>query len=227
MAITTNQIINKQDIVNYFNENVVNVAFNGINYHSGNVPKYTATATAGTQWSSWANGNASPNNQYTITGGEAIPSNQLSNTAKSELTESQIDSDVITASIIVNAMKQLATNCSRIRNTICRWYHDTSGTDNLVQTITGKSIYLATTPAISGTTRPFYTKNPDTTTMTINSSASQGDVVINNIAKAESMIQFITNLVNEWKTRYNTTVTYTYYTCHSVCHSSCHNRARR
>lgn len=217
MSIKTGDIITKDDVVNYFNTNVVNVAFNNIDYHSGNVPVYTETAESGTQGGTLT----------TITGFQAIPANQLSDTTQSLMTKEQITDKLITASTIVNIMKQLATNCSRIRNTVCRWYHDTSGTDNLVQTITGKSIYLANTPAISGTTKPYYTKNPNTTIMTTDSTADSGDISVNNIANASSVSQFITNLINEWQERYNTTVTYTYYTCHSVCHSSCYSRARR
>lgn len=217
MGIVSGDKITKTDVVNYFNTNMVNVAYNGLNYHSGNVPTYTATAQSGTQGGSMS----------TITGAQAIPSNQLSNNTKPSMTVAQITDDVITASTIVKKMKEIATNCSRIRNTISRWYHDTSGTNNLVQTITGKAVYLATTPAISGTSKPYYTKAPNVTAMTTASSANSGDISKSNIAKASSIASFITNMVNEWNTRYNTTITYTYYTCHSVCHSSCYTRARR
>lgn len=226
MAISVNNEMNRQEVVDYFNQNVVDVAFSNTTYNSGNVPKYTASATAGTQWSSWGNGNGSSNNQYKITGAEAIPSTQLSDTTKTYANVSDLGTQ-ITASTLINTMRNLAKNCSRIRNTVCNWYHDISGTDNLIQTITGSAIYLATTPAISGSTRPYYTKSPDTTNMTIDSTTGAGDIAVNNMAKATSLTQFVTNLVNEWNTRYNTTVTYTYYTCHSVCHSSCYDRARR
>ena len=226
MALSQDNVISKMDVINYFNTNVVNVAFNGINYHSGNVPKYTASATCGTQWTSEKNGNSAANEQYTITGGEAIPATQLSNTTKPNLTENDL-TGVVTASAMISKMRELAKNCSRIRKSVGNWYHDTAGTYNLVQTLSGKAIYLATTPAVSGTTTPYYTKSPNTTAMTTNSTASAGDIAVDSLVKATSISTFITNLVNEWNTRYNTTVTFNYYTCHSVCHSSCYNRARR
>lgn len=207
MTLQTNDTITKQDVVNYFNTNVVDVAFNGINYHSGNVPTFTSENASGAQ---------------------AIPSTQLSNTTKPSMTVDNIPDNLITASTIINAMKNIATNCSRIRNTICRSYFDTDGTYNLQQTLTGKAVYLATTPAISGSTVPYYTKTPNTTQMTVDSSAAvPNELAIDKIAAAVSVTQFITNLVNEWNTRYNTTVTFNYYICHSQCHSNCHTRARR
>lgn len=207
MATQTDSVITKQDIVNYFNTNVVDVAFNGINYHSGNVPTFTS-------------GNAN--------GAQAIPASQLSNTTKPSMTVDNIPDEIITASTLINAMKNIATNCSRIRNTICRSYFDTDGTYNLQQTLTGKAIYLANTPAISGTTTPYYTKTPNTTQMTETSSAEvPSDLSTDNVITALSITQFIANLVNEWNTRYNTTVTFNYYVCHSQCHSNCYTRARR
>jgi len=217
MSVVSGQKITKEDVVNYFNTNMINVAYNGVNYHSGSVPTYTATAQSGTQGGTLSN----------ITGAQAVPSTQLGNTTKPSMTTSHITDSVLTASTIVNKMKELATNCSRIRKTTCNWYHDTSGTNNLVQTLSGKAVYLATTPAISGTTKPYYTKSPNNTTMTTSSAVSAGNLTKSNIATATAISTFITNLVNEWNTRYNTTVTFTYYTCHSVCHSSCHTRARR
>ena len=217
MGVTTGDKITKADLVNYFNTNMVNVAFNGLSYHSGSVPTYTATAQSGTQGGTLSN----------ITGAQAIPSTQLSANTKPSMTVDNITDTIISATTIVNKMKEIATNCSRIRNTVSNWYHDTSGTNNLVQTISGKAIYLATTPAISGTTKPYYTKSPTATAMTTASAVTQSDLAKSSVIKASSISTFITNLVNEWNTRYNTTVTFTYYTCHSVCHSSCYTRARR
>lgn len=207
MAVNTGDIITKQDVVNYFNTNVVNVAFNGIQYHSGAVPTFTA-------------GNAK--------GKQAIPATQLSDLTQPNMTVEQITDEIITASTLVNIMRTIATNCSRIRNTICRSYFNTNGAFNLQQEFSGKAIYLAITPEIAGTTMPYYTKTPNTTIMTENSTATlPSDLSVNNIIAATSVTQFITNLVNEWNTRFNTTVTFHYYHCHSQCHSNCYTRARR
>lgn len=207
MGIVTNELITKQDVVNYFNTNVVQVAFSGIGWHSGNVPTFTTGNNNGIQ---------------------AVPSNQLSNTTQPSMSTSNITDALITASTVINVMKTIATNCSRIRYTTCHSYFNTDGTYNNQQTLNGKAIYLVDTPAISGTTDPHYTKTPNITHMTVDSTAAiPTGFSTDNSAAASHITSFITNLVNEWNTRYNTTITYDYYSCHSQCHSNCYTRARR
>lgn len=207
MSIAKNQIVTKQDVINYFNANIVDFAYSGTPWHSGNVPKIQSKQTGQTG---------------TV---DAIPASQFDSNTKNYLTS--ISDTIITASTLTTALLGIVKNLTRIRNTTYRYYHSTSGVDGLVATATNKAIFKAVTPVISGTTRPYYTKSPNVTDMTQNISVSTADISAGALISAEKMINFFNALKNSWQTAYNNTVTFTYYTCHDQCHSNCEHRARR
>lgn len=217
MAVSKGTKITKTDVINHFNTTIIDYVYSGTPWHSGNYPK-TATATTITE--NWSG-------TVVAAGVNLIPSGQLDANTKPSL--SSIGSDTkLTAATVVNALKNAANAVTRVRKCTVNWYHTEDTTDALKQTNTNKAIFLATTSAVSGTTRPYFTKSPDTTAMTSTLSPATSNVASSQVASANNMITFINNIKTAWDTAYASTVTYTYYTCHNQCYTApCQSRGRR
>lgn len=208
--ITANNIIG---VINDFNTNVVDNAFNKRNYNSSTYPSFTGSATYGRTGSSATTGWTNP---------RAIPSGQLAADNKTSMTS--ISDTIITASTLWSSMLSITRQLVKIRKFTSYWYHKTDATNNLVNSITGYGVFNTAYPSVpTGTlsnnvkgetwTRSGSTSITLNPTQTINS---------NEIATAISINDAINNCYNSWVDNcYNGNVlTYNFYTCHQNCHSN-------
>lgn len=238
MTIAQDNMIKSQEVVDYFNNNVYNYAANYTTYStSSSVPKFTSTVLAQTYQYTQSQ-TYSYRTDATYSDQNAVPTTELSalDAANDTATLDKIGAvdSVITASTVLNALNAITTRLTRMKKFTSYWYQQQTynGTtaitavDNLKETKTGALIQGVTTPAISGTTRPYYTKTPNTTTNTTS-------ISYNNLQKlteisSSAFITFINNLKSGWLSSYNTGVVYKYYICHISCYSNtCYTRARR
>lgn len=226
MTLTSGEIIQKVTanniigVINDFNSNVVDNAFNKKTHNSGNYPKFTGTATYGTTGSSSTTGWTNPN---------AIPSGQLAEDNKSSLT---INDTIITATSLWNSMLSITRTLVKIRKFTSQWYHKVDTTNNLVNQISGYGVFNTSYPSVptgtltNGAKGETWTRS-GSTSITLNPTQS---ITTNTDATALSINTAINNCYNEWVNKcYNENqLTYQFFTCHQNCHSNWSNsRGRR
>lgn len=216
--VTANNIIG---VINDFNTNVVNNAYNKRTYNSSSYPTFSGTATYGTTGSSATTGWTNP---------IAIPSGHLNADGKTTMTS--ISDTKITASTLWSSMLNITRTLVKIRKFTSNWYHRTDTTDNLVNTISGYAVFNTAYPAVptgtltNATATSTWTRS-GATSITLNPTQT---IKNGEIASATSINNAINNCYNAWVNNcYNGNVlTYTFYTCHQNCHSNWVNsRGRR
>lgn len=202
--VTANSIVG---VINDFNSIVVNQAHSKVQYHSGNVPHFTGSATGST--GTWTNP-------------AALPTNQLA--ANSQSTMTAIEDDIITASSLWSSMLTITRYLVKIRKFTSTWIHAQPAQAQTINTVTGWAVFNTAFPAVptgnvtvdsqtENWTRGGNTSITLSPAQTINSGAD---------AAAANMNTAINNCYNAWvNSCYNANeLTYTYYTCHSNCHSN-------
>lgn len=129
MALVTGSIVNKEDIINKFKTNIIDIVTSNA-YSNSNIPKITGQA--GTV--------------------PAVVKADLGGI--SEIKNISLDSGIINGTTVYNIMIAVMKNCSRVRNFTSNLYFETNGNKALEKTLTGKAVFkptLATVP--SGYTR--------------------------------------------------------------------------
>lgn len=207
MTIATDNIATKADVVNAYNTKLTSIT-NLINWRASTNPTFSGTA-----------------GEYTNPA--ALPSGQLSNTNPTTLSTSSL-SDTILANELYNLIYNAIQTATRIRLTTCKWYFDTNGVDGLIDTQENKyALYNATTSTVTGDTRPFYTKTPNTTSMQGTITLGRNGINQNATIAASNIINILNECYNNWVAfKDSNTVSFNYYTCHSN-HSNWGNRGRR
>lgn len=129
MALVTGNIVNKNDVINKFKANVIDIITSNA-YSNSNIPQITGQA--GTV--------------------PAVVKADLGGV--NEIKNITLGDGIINGTTIYNIMIAVMKNCSRVRNFTSNLYFETDGNKALEKTMTGKAIFkptLATVP--SGYTR--------------------------------------------------------------------------
>ena len=228
MAVTQNDEIVKQQVVDIFKSNLLSAIFTSNLNHSGSVPTFSGTAggistAAGTS--------------KTYTNPYAIDPGQLDSNAQPSVSISNAE---ISAADTYNSLKGIIDKLTKIRNYSSSWYYQSNDSTSLVATKSGTAIFKATIPgltayststkvdgatgwarSVTGTSAGVGSSATTTSTLTVTNPFVQ-----NQEAKAGQVQPRTTNgtlfknLFDAWNTAKGKTITYTYYTCHSNCHSN-------
>ena len=208
--ITANNIIG---VINDFNANVVNKAFNNRNYNSSVYPHFSGTATFGRSGASSTVGWTNP---------IAIPSGHLAADNKTSMTT--ISDTIITASTLWSSMLSITRQLVKIRRFTSNWYHKTDATNNLVNSVSGRAVFNTSYPsvptgALNNDAKGESWARSGSTSVTLNPTQT---INTNTVATAVSINNAINNCYNSWVNNcYNgNMLTYTFYTCHHNCHSN-------
>ena len=129
MALVTGSIVNKEDVINKFKANIIDIVTSNA-YSNSNVPQITGQA------------------------GTVPAVVQADLGGVNEIKNISLDSGIINGTTVYNIMIAVMKNCSRVRNFTSNLYFETDGNKELEKTMTGKAIFkstLATVP--SGYTR--------------------------------------------------------------------------
>lgn len=132
MALITGSIVNKEDVINKFKANIIDIITSDA-YSDSNIPQITGQA------------------------GTVPAVVQADLGGVNEIKNISLDSGIINGTTVYNIMIAVMKNCSRVKNFTSNLYFETDGNKELEKTITGKAIFkstLATVP--SG-----YTRNKD------------------------------------------------------------------
>lgn len=220
MSIATDNTALKSEVVDAYNTHVQNV-INLIAKNSSTGVTYTASAPVG------SNGSVTSN----LTNQSAVPSGQLDNTNPTKIAVGSLSTTAI-ASELYNLLISACNTMTKIRNCLYVWRHSNyqAGGDQEIQRFQYYTNLRNTTDAVSGSTRPYYTKDPNsqTTTADIASSVAHTGITQNNQMVAANVTTYLQALYNKWKSWTDSNViTYNYYTCHFNCHSNYDDRARR
>ena len=132
MALVTGSIVNKEDIINKFKANIIDIVTSNA-YSNSNIPRINGQA-----------GTFSAVVQADLGG-------------VNEIQNISLDSGIISGTTVYNIMIAVMKNCSRVRNFTSNLYFETNGNKALENTITGKAIFKSTLTTVpSG-----YTRNKD------------------------------------------------------------------
>lgn len=129
MALVTGSIVNKDDVINKFKTNIIDIVTSNA-YSNSNIPQIAGQA--GTF--------------------PAVVKADLGGV--NEIKNISLGSGIINGTTVYNIMIAVMKNCSRVKNFTSNLYFETDGEKALEKTITGKAIFkstLATVP--SGYTR--------------------------------------------------------------------------
>ena len=211
MTITVDDFITKASIINEFNNQVLGTIYSGISWTAYNIPKMSIIHYN--------------NKDYWYTTENVIPNGQLS--TQSYLTEDKITSNIIDADIIYNVLTSFVNTCCRVRYTTTRWYFNYAGTYQLRGEMSAKSIYNMVTPVVTGSTTPYFTKNPNITSMTDQLSYDR-NIYNGMVVSIQSLNEFFNLLKTAWSNYYNNNpITFNYFTCYYNCYSDYSSRVRR
>ena len=129
MALVTGSIVNKEDIINKFKANIIDIVTSNA-YSNSDIPQITGQA-----------GTFSAVVQADLGG-------------VNEIKNISLDSGIINGTTVYNIMIAVMKNCSRVRNFTSNLYFETNGNRALEKTITGKAIFKSTLTTVpSGYTR--------------------------------------------------------------------------
>ena len=132
MALVTGSIVDKEDIINKFKANIIDIVTSNA-YSNSDIPQITGQA-----------GTFSAVVQADLGG-------------VNEIKNISLDSGIINGTTVYNIMIAVMKNCSRVRNFTSNLYFETNGNKALENTITGKAIFKSTLTTVpSG-----YTRNKD------------------------------------------------------------------
>ena len=129
MALVTGSIVNKEDIINKFKANIIDIVTSNA-YSNSNIPRINGQA-----------GTFSAVVQADLGG-------------VNEIQNISLDSGIISGTTVYNIMIAVMKNCSRVRNFTSNLYFNTNGNNALERTITGKAVFKSTLTTVpSGYTR--------------------------------------------------------------------------
>lgn len=201
MAIQVNDTITKNDVINLFNTNVVNYAYNQVVWHSGSYPT-----------------------------GQGFPTNQLGSNAQTTL--NNIDGTIITASALVNALKEATRKITKIRNFHYNRYYNSGGSyglqyestqlavwaDSLQEPNWANDISVESRSQVdaTGVNNPF-----QEVTASVPENLAQNKAIT-----SSDVITYINNLKNNWDSLKNNTLTVSNYFCYTYS-QWLNNRGRR
>ena len=132
MALVTGSIVNKEDVINKFKANIIDIITSDA-YSDSNIPQITGQA------------------------GTVPAVVQADLGGVNEIKNISLDSGIINGTTVYNIMIAVMKNCSRVRNFTSNLYFETNGNKALENTITGKAIFKSTLTTVpSG-----YTRNKD------------------------------------------------------------------
>ena len=132
MALVTGSIVDKEDIINKFKANIIDIVTSNA-YSNSDIPQITGQA-----------GTFSAVVQADLGG-------------VNEIKNISLDNGIISGTTVYNIMIAVMKNCSRVRNFTSNLYFETNGNKALENTITGKAIFKSTLTTVpSG-----YTRNKD------------------------------------------------------------------
>ena len=210
MTITSNDLISKTQLIQEFNKLVAKM-YSNTKWTINSPP--TASIIHYNGKSSW----------YTTE--KLVPDGQLSSPAY--LGNNALTSSLIDANIIYNALTSFVNSCCRIRKITVQWYFNYDGTYQLRTKDTQKGIFATVTPQVTGSSPPYFTKNPNNTVMIANLHYNK-DIVNGQIISIHGIATFFNTLYNGWLHYYNNSeVTFNYFTCYFNCYSDYSSRTRR
>lgn len=197
MALVTGSIVNKEDVINKFKANIIDIITSDA-YSDSNIPQITGQA------------------------GTVPAVVQADLGGVNEIKNISLDSGIINGTTVYNIMIAVMKNCSRVRNFTSNLYFETDGEKALEKTMTGKAIFKSSLAAApSG-----YTRNKDGNILvdpkvTNNVSGKTGDLdrldtlcnAMLEAWKAASKDQLVYNYYS------------CHSSCHSSCHND--HRGRR
>lgn len=126
----------------------------------------------------------------------------------------------VSASEVYKALMTVMKLSGNIRKYHINTYFNNNGNNQLQSQAEGKAAFNDTLSANTDSL------NKSTTTGKQNYSDVNNPLVAGNETKLAELNSFFSNLLSAWKTLYNNTITYNYYTCHSSCHNNCHSSGR-
>lgn len=215
--VATGEIISKKHLVDGFNTKVQAI-INAINLNSSMSITFQGSAGTGS--------NVLSPSGY-ITNPAAIPSGQLGNTLPQTISENQLSS-IVNATEIYNLFYSMIAITTKIRQCNMNWYHQINAADNLINSQTRIANFAESTTAVSGSTKPFFVKNPNITNMLSVLDLNKDNCSSTLIITADRVNALLNELYSKWDTfKSANAITYTYYTCHHNCHSNYSDRARR
>ena len=223
MAVQTNDVMVKQELIENFNTNLLNAIYSGA-YHLTNLPRFKGSAGI------WSNP-------------QAIPSSQLSTATRPEL---KINDTMPTAGNTYLAMKTIVDGLTRIRYFTSNWYYQTNSSHGLINSVSGTAIFLASIPGVptysSGANKSGWTRTITgpgagaastasatlTTVLTVTNPLKQNEVILASKITPKDLNNSLYNyLYNAWAANRNNRLTYNFYTCHNNCWGACNPRSRR
>lgn len=192
MTLAKNNIVLRQDVINKFKSNVIDIVTSGA-YSNSNIPQISGQ------------GGTFP----------AVSQSDLGDI--NEISNITLGSGIINGTTIYNIMITVMKNCSRVRNFTSNLYFETDGNKALEKTMTGKAVFKTSLPGVpSG-----YTRNKDGS-LTVNPSVANNisgnignldrlNTLCNNMLnawKAAAADQMVYNYYS------------CHSSCHSSCHGS-------
>ena len=223
MAVTQNDEVVKQEVVNIFKTNLLQAIYSGV---------------IGTENPPYFNGTAGP-----FSNPIAIDAGQLDST---QIPTPTIPNTIISASDTYTALKSIIDNLTRIRSFTSKWYYQNNDTLGLIDEKQGVAIFKATIPglsaystaqkqigyfgwdrAITGSGEPGTSDVRITENLTVTNPLT-GTIQADQVQPYTLDDSLFKNLFDAWEAEKNKIITYNYYTCHSNCHSNwTESRSRR
>ena len=123
MTLAKNNIVLRQDVINKFKSNVIDIVTSGA-YSNSNIPQISGKG--GTF--------------------NAVSQNDLGGI--NEISNITLGAGIINGTTVYDIMIAVMKNCSRVRNFTSNLYFNTNGTSSLEKTITGKAVFKTALPTV-------------------------------------------------------------------------------
>ena len=213
--------------INGFITAMIDAAKSGV-YHSGSIPIIEGSVTYNPSNSTAASYTGTTNPQAII----ASDLDSLTSISGSVATQNK--GDVMTASKILNALRTIVTQVSKVHNFSTTWNHQSGSGSYLVGSTSGKAIFKAgltngTTGSTANSTNSMSVQRTVPSTFyATNTTAYDKYLAAGQPINTSNMKNLMQTLYNQWNSNVANSFSYSIWTCHYNCHSNCYdNRSRR